>query len=599
MRSKYNLQPLPYGGKAIVRKERMSMKLNLPGSHALSRIGTRLLLVLSVLLLSLSGASGRLLPELHAAATTSTRTALSGAPVTGAVLRGSAQLTLSAPTNSIDPGHHLGLTATLESFAGPLTGSVAFMEGAKILGKGVLQDKAARFSLSAPTVGIHFYVAGYQGLHGITLRTSPIAVTVGKVAARLTVRNQKLTVIGGRTAACNQVTSVSGPFQPGCEAVVSEWLPGAQTNTTLSYADGTSQSFTGTTDSKGHAQHTFAVSYMPPLDSVHGKPATIAWISVVVTSKDRSQASSTCLRFTVLAATNTPAPTPSSTSTPAATGIAVATPTATSTTAPSATSTTAPSATSTSSPSATSTAIPTTTNPQPPEATNTASPTATSTASPTATITATPTPSSTSTPTATETASQTATETASPTVTITASPTATNTAIPTPVLTSLSPTSGPAAGGTSVSITGSGFTGATSVTFGGVAAVSFTVASDTQITAVTPPGGGTVDVAITTPGGMATGPGAYTYVVAPDLTGVNPSSGLTAGGTSVTLTGMGFTGATAVTFGGIAAASFSVVSNTQITVVTPAGPAGAANVVVTTPGGSATGTGAFTYILAP
>ena len=81
----------------------------------------------------------------------------------------------------------------------------------------------------------------------------------------------------------------------------------------------------------------------------------------------------------------------------------------------------------------------------------------------------------------------------------------------------------------------------------------------------------------------------------PTVTGVTPSSGLLAGGTSVTLTGTGFTGATGVTFGGTAGTSVVVVSATSITVTSPAHAAGAVAVVVSTPGGTATSTGGFTY----
>ena len=50
---------------------------------------------------------------------------------------------------------------------------------------------------------------------------------------------------------------------------------------------------------------------------------------------------------------------------------------------------------------------------------------------------------------------------------------------PAPVVTSISPTSGPAAGGTTVTITGTAFTGATGVKFGTTPASSFTVNSAT------------------------------------------------------------------------------------------------------------------------
>jgi hypothetical protein len=56
-----------------------------------------------------------------------------------------------------------------------------------------------------------------------------------------------------------------------------------------------------------------------------------------------------------------------------------------------------------------------------------------------------------------------------------------------PFITNIQPDSGPAAGGTTVTITGRNFTGATAVRFGATNAASFTVDSDTQITAVSPP----------------------------------------------------------------------------------------------------------------
>ena len=120
-----------------------------------------------------------------------------------------------------------------------------------------------------------------------------------------------------------------------------------------------------------------------------------------------------------------------------------------------------------------------------------------------------------------------------------------------PVVTGLSPTSGPEAGGTLVTITGTGFTGATAVDFGATAATNVTVVNDTTITANSPAGTGTVDVTVTTPAGTsATSPAdQFTYVVAPAVTGLSPTSGPAAGGTSVTITGTGFTGATAVDFG--------------------------------------------------
>jgi hypothetical protein len=74
--------------------------------------------------------------------------------------------------------------------------------------------------------------------------------------------------------------------------------------------------------------------------------------------------------------------------------------------------------------------------------------------------------------------------------------------------------------------------------------------------------------------------------VFPALTSMSPISGPVAGGTSVVLTGSGFTGATAVSFSSIPATSFNVVNATTINAVAPAGAVGASlPVVVTTPAG--------------
>jgi hypothetical protein len=70
-----------------------------------------------------------------------------------------------------------------------------------------------------------------------------------------------------------------------------------------------------------------------------------------------------------------------------------------------------------------------------------------------------------------------------------------------------------------------------------------------------------------------------------------------AGGTTVTITGTGFTGTTKVLFGAVAATSYTVVSSTKITAVSPAQAAGTHNIYVTTPGGTSAAVAAddFTY----
>ncbi|MRH89329.1 hypothetical protein GFY24_18055 [Nocardia sp. SYP-A9097] len=164
-----------------------------------------------------------------------------------------------------------------------------------------------------------------------------------------------------------------------------------------------------------------------------------------------------------------------------------------------------------------------------------------------------------------------------------------------PTITSLSPTSGPTTGGTSVTITGTGFSGPATVLFGGTA-TTFTIDSTTQITAIAPAGTGPVQVTVTTPAGVSNG-FSYTYLAVPALSSINPGQGSTAGGTTVTLTGSGLTGATAVDFGTAPATSFTVDSDTQITAVSPAG-TGIVSVVVTGPGGTSGGV-SFIYVAVP
>jgi IPT/TIG domain len=179
--------------------------------------------------------------------------------------------------------------------------------------------------------------------------------------------------------------------------------------------------------------------------------------------------------------------------------------------------------------------------------------------------------------------------------------------IPAPTVSSLNPTHGPAAGGTLVTITGTNLTGATGVNFDANPA-SFTVNNPTKITATAPAGvgGTTAQVTVTTPGGTSPAK-LYAYEVpatpAPVVTGLNPSHGSTAGGTSVTITGLNFTGATAVRFGITYAPSFTLDSATQITAIAPPGTAGSmVDVAVITGAGasSKTGTGNdYTYDQAP
>jgi IPT/TIG domain len=83
----------------------------------------------------------------------------------------------------------------------------------------------------------------------------------------------------------------------------------------------------------------------------------------------------------------------------------------------------------------------------------------------------------------------------------------------------------------------------------------------------------------------------------PTVTGVSPRSGPTVGGTTVTITGSAFTGATAVHFGTTSATTFTVNSDTQVTATSPAHAAGTVDVTVTTPLGTSaiSASDQFTY----
>ena len=92
-------------------------------------------------------------------------------------------------------------------------------------------------------------------------------------------------------------------------------------------------------------------------------------------------------------------------------------------------------------------------------------------------------------------------------------------------------------------------------------------------------------------------PGVVVDAVPPVLSGLSPNAGNIAGGTTVAISGSGFSAASAVQFGAVPATSFVINSATLITATLPLGTLGAADVTVTTPNGSsATGVASqFTY----
>jgi len=117
--------------------------------------------------------------------------------------------------------------------------------------------------------------------------------------------------------------------------------------------------------------------------------------------------------------------------------------------------------------------------------------------------------------------------------------------------------------------------------------------------------GGTSQAEVNAPGkaifdNFAFGLNSAPPVNAPTVTAISPNTGVTTGGTSVTITGTGFAAGASVSLGGAAATSVSVVSSTSITATTSAHSAGAVDVVVTnTDSQSGTLTNGYTYTTPP
>ena len=164
---------------------------------------------------------------------------------------------------------------------------------------------------------------------------------------------------------------------------------------------------------------------------------------------------------------------------------------------------------------------------------------------------------------------------------------------PPPVVSSISPSSGPANGGTAVTITGANLNvagKATTAIFGGsaVPATCSTVAGVDTCTANSPQGtaGAIVDVIMSVGGQTSAAVAAdqftYTAAVVPTVSSVTPNAGDAAGGTVVTITGSNFTtdGSTSISFGPNLATAVTCTSTTSCLATSPAG-IGPVDVIVT------------------
>lgn len=161
-----------------------------------------------------------------------------------------------------------------------------------------------------------------------------------------------------------------------------------------------------------------------------------------------------------------------------------------------------------------------------------------------------------------------------------------------PTITSMSPPRGPV--GTTVTLTGANLGTVTAVDFNNVGVSGITVLSASSIRVLVPSGATTGRIHAANEADNTTSP--IDFALAPRLVTLAPARGVP--GSTVTLAGENFTGATAVRFGGVVAVDFSVDSDTQITATIPsAAPTG--KISVTTPIGTAISATNFVVIRAP
>ncbi len=156
-----------------------------------------------------------------------------------------------------------------------------------------------------------------------------------------------------------------------------------------------------------------------------------------------------------------------------------------------------------------------------------------------------------------------------------------------PTLLSFSPTNGNV--GTNVTITGLNLNGGTpTVKFGGVTAGAASGVSFTQLTVPVPGGATNSFINVTSTDGVATA--TSLFYMPPSISSFTPANTLS--GSVVKLTGLNFTGASAVNFNGAPAQNFWVTNNLTIGSAFPVGVSSGV-IAVTTPGGTFTSTSKF------
>ena len=173
-----------------------------------------------------------------------------------------------------------------------------------------------------------------------------------------------------------------------------------------------------------------------------------------------------------------------------------------------------------------------------------------------------------------------------------------------PSIFNLSPASQQAMTSFTLTVTGFNY-GVNSVVEWNGTPLTTTFVSDTQLTAAVPNGPpnsplasypGTAEITVVNSDGGTEAPVLITLTAPPTITSFAPTRGTA--GQGILIAGSYFTGATSVKFNGTEAASFTVNSDTQIAAYAPLGGT-TGTLSVTTPSGTVTSAGAYTYLPPP
>ena len=162
-----------------------------------------------------------------------------------------------------------------------------------------------------------------------------------------------------------------------------------------------------------------------------------------------------------------------------------------------------------------------------------------------------------------------------------------------PLLATISPATGPTAGGTRLTLTGTSFGLSPGVRIGGNVAPIMPPSSHSMIVITVPAGGGTGLPVVVSVEGRQSNSGFFSYLP-PAITSVSPATGPIAGGTSITIRGENFGTAPSLSIGGNPVLQFTQSTHDQIVCTLPPG-SGQNKSVVVTASGQVSNTALFSY----